>query len=223
MKKEQLIVYPPHHNYKLKNIKFNFNLQTREYDGPLVNRNTEYWNELFKLYDLCYKGKNKLPKGVILFRCSTNKDPLIIKPYNNKTEVVYFGLDFVISVWIALEINEKSDNYVPCYLHVYELQKQIPYKYLYTKGNDGVPMEIDPKTCSKKACVHPQEILHGNEYPYKGNELGSEITFPIKTFDKMTKHIKPLKTFEINIEKLKKNKTKYICEWDPKNALKECK
>ena len=81
-------------------------------------------------------------------------------------------------------------------------------------------MDLDPKTCIKKACVHPQEILHGDEYPYKGNELGSEITFPRKNFDKIIKKLKPLKTFEIDIEMLRKNKEKYIFEWDPKNALK---
>ena len=31
----------------------------------------------------------------------------------------------------------------------------IPYKYIYSLGNDGVPMEIDPISCLKKACVHP--------------------------------------------------------------------
>lgn len=26
--------------------------------------------------DMCYKNKNKLAKGMILFRCSTQKDPM---------------------------------------------------------------------------------------------------------------------------------------------------
>jgi hypothetical protein len=81
-------------------------------------------------------------------------------------------------------------------------------------------MELDPKTCIKKTCVHPQEILHGNEWPYEWNELGTEITFPINKFDKIIKSIKSLKTFEINIQKLKENKEKYIFEWNPKKALK---
>ena len=42
-------------------------------------------------------------------------------------------------------------------------------------------------------CIYPQEILHGDKYSYKGNELRSEITFPRKKFDKIMKHIKPLK------------------------------
>jgi hypothetical protein len=218
---KQLLIYPPYHKYKLDNIEFKINLKTEKFDGPLINRNTKYWNDLYKMYDLCYKNKNKLAKGMILFRCSTEKDPMIINNSYDKSEVVYFGLDFVIAIWIGLEINEKSDNYVPCYLHIYEFQKDISYKYLISVGDfDGVPMDLDPKTCIKKACVHPQEILHGDEYPYKGNELGSEITFPRKNFDKIIKNLKPLKTFEIDIEMLRKNKEKYIFEWDPKNALK---
>lgn len=59
------------------------------------------------------------------------------RPYDN-SEVVYFGLDFVIVIWIGLEINKKSDNYVPCYLHIY-----ISYKYLISVGDfDGVPMYL---------------------------------------------------------------------------------
>ena len=214
------LIYPPHNNFKLKDIKFTFDLEKRDYIGPLINRNTKYWKDLYEIIDKYYENKNKLPKGTILYRCSVYKDPTIIKSSNVKSEVVYFGLEFVTAIWIALEINEKSDEYVPCYLHIYELQKDISYKYLHTLGGDGVPMEIDPATCIKKSCIHPQEILHGNEYPYEGNELGIEITFPIKSFIKTSKNIKSLNTYEIDINKLKKNKDKYIFEWDPKKALK---
>ena len=216
------LIYPPHHKYKLENIKFTFDLEKKDFIGPLINRNTKYWNDLYEIIDNYYdndkKNKNKLPKGTILYRTSIYKDPNIINSSNAKSDVIYFGLDFVISIWVALEINEKSSEYVPCYLHIYELEKDIPYKYLYE--SNGVPMEIDPKTCIKKACIHPQEILHGNEYPYKGNELGIEIKFPIKNFAKTIKYIKPLNTFEIDINKLKKNKEKYIYEFDPEKALK---
>lgn len=90
----------------------------------------------------------------------------------------------------------------------------IPYKYIYSLGNDGVPMEIDPISCLKKACIHPQEILHGNEWLYELNELGTEITFPINK-----NNIKPLKTLKIDIQKLRENKNKYIYQWNPKEAL----
>lgn len=215
-----ILIYPPHNNYKLKNINFVFDLKKLEFNGPLITRNNKYWNILYEKIDMCFKNKKTLSKGIYLYRCSTNKDPNIIKSSNDNSKVIYFGLDFVIAIWIGLEINEKSSEYVPCYLHVYELQKNISYKYLYSIGNDGVPMEIDPISCIKKPCLHPQEILHGNEYPYKGNELGIEISFPINTFDKTFKNIKPLKTFEIDIQLLKNNKEKYIFEWDPINALK---
>lgn len=83
------------------------------------NRNTDYWMIIYKLYN----NKNKLPKGTFLYRCSTQKEPLMISSSNHKSSVIYFGLDFVIALWIVLEINEKSDKYIPCYLHIYELQK----------------------------------------------------------------------------------------------------
>lgn len=217
---ESILIYPPHHNYKLDNINFTFDLKKREFTGPLINRNTIYWNNLYKILDKCYRNKKKLSYGTILYRCSTEKAPRKINSSNNNSTVIYFGLDFVISIWVALEINEKSSEYIPCYLHIYELQKDIPYKYLYSLGSDGVTTDLDPISCSKEACLHPQEILHGNEYPYIGNELGTEISFPRNNFNKIFKSIKSLKTFEIDIQKLKKNKEKYIFEWDPKNALK---
>lgn len=52
-------------------------------------------------------------------------------------------------VYFGLEINEKSFKYVECFL-----------------GGDGVQMELDPKPC-----IHPQEILHGNEWPYKSYDI----------------------------------------------------
>jgi hypothetical protein len=218
---DKLLIYPPHHNHKLKDINFTFDLKKMELIGPFIYRNTDYWRIVYEHIDKLYRNKNnnKLPKETLLYRCSTQKDPLIITSSNNKSSVIYFGLDFVIAIWIALEINEKSDKYVPCYLHIYELKKQITYKYLYSLGNDGVPMELDPKTCAKKACLHPQEILHGNEYPYKGNELGTEISFPRNKFN--INIMKPVKTLEIDIEILRKNKENYIFEFDPKNALFE--
>ena len=193
-------------------------MDKREYDGPLINRNTQYWKDLYENIDMLYMNKTKLPKGTILYRCSTDENPYNIKTSN---DVIYFGLDFVICTWFALEINEKSSEYVKCYLHIYELKKDVPYKYLYSLGGDGVPMELDPKTCIKKACIHPQEILHGNEYPYKANELGIEISFPKNKVNNNL--IYSLDTYEINIEKLKKNKNKYIYQWNPKNALNHMK
>jgi hypothetical protein len=217
-----ILIYPPYNKYKLKNISFKFDMNIRGYVGPFINRNTKYWKKLYEKIDMIYMNKKKLPKGSFLYRCSIYKDPKNIKSSSNKSEVVYFGLDFVISIWIALEINEKSSEYIKCYLHIYQLKKDIPYKYIYSLGSDGVPMELEPKICIKKACIHPQEILHGNEYLYKGNELGTEITFPINKFDKIINNIIPLKTFEIDIQKLKENKEKYIYEWNPKKALKIC-
>lgn len=214
-----LLIYPPHHKYKIKNYNIKFNLEKRKLVGTLIYRKTKYWRELYEIIDFIYMNKKKLPKGTLLFRCSIYKDPTNFTLKDDKSQVIYFGLDFVIALWIALEINEKTNKDIQCYLHIYELQKNIPYNYIYSLGNDGVPMELDPITCIKKACIHPQEILHGNEWPYEWNELGTEITFPVNKFDK--NNIKPLKTFEIDIQKLKDNKNKYIYQWNPKEALKK--
>ena len=154
-----LILYPPHHNYKLKNIKFKYDLKKEEIIGPLINRNTKYWNELYEKIDSIFKDKNKLPKNTLIYRCSIYKDPMIIKSSDDKSKVVYFGIDFVISVWIALEINEKSSEYIPCYLHIYELKKDITYKYLYSLGGDGTPMDLDPKICSNKPDIKQTDIV----------------------------------------------------------------
>jgi hypothetical protein len=213
-----LLIYPPHHKYKIKNYSIKIDIQKREFVGTLINRNTKYWRKLYEIIDLIYMNKKKLPKGTLLYRCTIYKDPTNFILNNEKSKVIYFGLDFVIALWIGLEINEKSNKYIKCYLHIYELQKDIPYKYIYSLGCDGVPTELEPETCIKKACVHPQEILHGNEYPYEWNELGTEITFPINNFNK--NNIKPLKTFEIDIQKLNENKNKYLYQWNPKKALK---
>jgi hypothetical protein len=222
-----LFIYPPYLNYKIKFIttKYKFDKKTKEViikQGTIINRNNSYWNNHYLLIDKKYKNKTKLTKGSFLYRCSTNKDPLNIEQLNNiKNDVIYFGLDFVIAIWIALEIYEKTSGEIKSYyLHIYQLTKDINYKYLYSEGADGVPMELDPKSCIKKPCIHPQEILHGNNSPYKSNELGTEISFPKTLLNKTITTIKPIKTFEIDIDKLKKNKDKYIYQWDPIKALK---
>jgi hypothetical protein len=67
---DSLLIYPPHKNYKLKNIKFKFDINKGDYIGPLINRNTKYWKDLYEIIDILYMNKNKLPKGTLLYRCS---------------------------------------------------------------------------------------------------------------------------------------------------------
>ena len=75
---------------------------------------------------------SKLEKGTFIYRTSKNKNP------NNlansgisdiNSPLIYFGLDFVISIWIALEINDKYDKNIPCYLHIYQLNNDIDEFY----------------------------------------------------------------------------------------------
>ncbi len=44
---ESILIYPPHHNYKLKDINFTFDLKKLQVVGPFINRNNKYWNGLY--------------------------------------------------------------------------------------------------------------------------------------------------------------------------------
>lgn len=58
-----ILIYPPHNNYKLKNINFVFDLKKLEFNGPLITRNNKYWNILYEKIDMCFKNKKALSKG----------------------------------------------------------------------------------------------------------------------------------------------------------------
>ena len=125
--------YPPYLRYKQRFIEPRFNLDKNKYMGTFINRNNKYWSIIYKKIDLLYKYNSILPKGTIIYRCSINKNPNKLNN-KNKSLLIYFGLDFVISLWIALEINDINEKYIPCYLHIYELTEDIPYKYIYDNG-----------------------------------------------------------------------------------------
>jgi hypothetical protein len=37
-----LLIYPPHHKYKINNYNIKFDFEKRELIGTLINRNTKY-------------------------------------------------------------------------------------------------------------------------------------------------------------------------------------
>ena len=218
-----MLIYPPYLDYKKRFITPKINIDKNKFVGTIINRDNKYWKQIYNKIDLLYKNNNKLEKGTFIYRTSKNKNP------NNlansgisdiNSPLIYFGLDFVISIWIALEINDKYDKNIPCYLHIYQLNNDIDeYKYIYDNGDIGTILDMEPINSLKIPCIHPQTILHGNVFHYKANELGTELSFPKKLF-KLNKNINHIKTFEIDINLLRKNRDKMIFEWDPKKALK---
>jgi hypothetical protein len=58
-----ILIYPPHYNYKLKDINFIFDIKKLEVIGPLIKRNNKYWNGLYNQIDMCFKNKKALLKG----------------------------------------------------------------------------------------------------------------------------------------------------------------
>lgn len=172
--------------------------------------------KVFNKIDKLYKNPPYiLREKTLLYRCSTYKNPLQFGKSNTKSNLIYFGLDFVISTWIALEIKDRNPKINDYYLHVYELKEDIKYKYIFE--DRGTIPEIDEKASKTIPCIHPQMILHGNLSPDEINELGTELSFP-RDFN-YEKIIKPIKTYSISTNKLEKNRNKYIFEWDPKKAL----
>ncbi len=215
------LIYPPHLKYKTKFIPYKFNTNKMEMiEGTEISRKNKYWNKLYNKIDKLYRNPLYtlpfyiLPKKTLLYRCSIYKNPLYFGKSATKSNLIYFGLDFVISIWIALEIKDKNNKINNFYLHIYELTKDITYKYIF-EDNGTIP-ELD-KNSNIIPCIHPQLILHGDITSNEFNELGTEISFPRVFNHKIL--INPIQTYKIDVNKLEKNRYKYIFQWDPKNAL----
>ena len=107
--------------------------------GTEIERKDKYWLKLYKKIDKIYdENPYILKKGNILYRCSIYKNPNYFGKGHFNSKLIYFGLDFVISIWIALEINDRQikeikDSQINMmksiiqtntfYLHVYKIQK----------------------------------------------------------------------------------------------------
>jgi hypothetical protein len=168
---------------------------------------------MYKQIDLKYNNKCILNKGDILYRGSFNKKSSIL----GNGEIIYFGLDAIISLWILLEHYEKGHNKNNKnnigYFHTYKLKKYIKYKYL--ENEEGVPLEINKKSCLKMPCVHPQLIIHGNELNYL--EAGTELTIPNnKKYINLFEHVEKNKVDILLLQKFKKS---YMTKWSPTLAI----
>ena len=237
------LIYPPYLKYKEKFIPTVFDVKTMKMiRGTEIERKDKYWLKLYKKIDKIYYEKPYiLKKGNLLYRCSMYKNPNNFGKSHINSKLIYFGLDFVISIWIALEIkdrqiymikllrqkktkmknmtrriNKDNNNKNTFYLHVYEITDDINYKYI--SNDKGTINEIDSESSLLKPCIHPQIILHGNTSDDKYNELGTEISFPRSS--NYTNFFSATESYIINISELEKNRTKFIFEWNPVKALK---
>ena len=237
------LIYPPYLKYKEKFIQTVFDVKTMKMiRGTEIERKDKYWLKLYKKIDKIYDEKPYiLKKGNLLYRCSTYKNPNNFGKSHINSKLIYFGLDFVISIWIALEIkdrqinmmkslrqkktkmknttrsiNKDNNNKNTFYLHVYEITDDINYKYI--SNDKGTINEIDSESSLLKPCIHPQRILHGDTSYDMYNELGTEISFPRSS--NYTNYFSATESYIINISELEKNRTKFIFEWNPVKALK---
>jgi len=217
------LVYPPYLLYRETFVPTSYeyddkNKRLVKHHGTEVNRKNTYYNQLYKSIDTIYDVKKTiLTTGTILYRCSTSRDPYEFMTSATGSPLIYFGLDFVISVWIALEINDRTKpKHIPCFLHTYILNKDVKYKYI--RQSEGTIPEIAPKMSMKMVCIHPQPVLHGSTVvDYEDTELGTELTFPRHIhFASFITHIK---TFKIDVAKLHRNRHKMIFQWNPIKAL----
>ena len=213
-----LFIYPPYKKYRNPFIPLSYNLEKKILEGSQVCRNDKYWNKIYEKIDKKYNISNKiLPENTIIYRGSTNPNP---NNFNSKSKspLIYFGLDFVISTWISLENYDRINrNDIKYYLHVYKLKNPLLYKYIYE--DQGTPMDFDKNNALNFPCIHPQEILHGDNF-LNGNELGTEFTIPRNDKYRIKDIVVPITTFEIDIQQLQKHINDYIFEWDPIHAIK---
>ena len=217
---KRLFVYPFYKKSKPEFINFKYNIEKDIIiHGSDVSRNNKYWKTIYTKIDKKYDITPKiLPKNTLIYRCSTNSNPINFYLHSN-SPLIYFGLDFVISTWIALEIFNKIQKDIKYYLHIYKLKKPLKYKYIYQ--DSGTPYELDKDNALNHPCIHPQVILHGNTISYDINsELGTELTIPINKKYKLEKIFEPISTFEIDIKQLQKHVNDNIFEWSPINSIK---
>lgn len=217
-KPKSMFIYPPYKHHKDKIIERYYNANTDTFKGTEINRKDKYWGDLYRQIDEKYNTNTKiLNKDTYLYRCSIQKDPLnfITK---SKSPLIYFGLDFVISVWIALEIEERSETNNDYYMHIYKLKDDTNYTYLQEEV--GTPIEIDKTSALNNICIHPQLILHGNTNLIKQQELGIELTIPIKKYN-IEDIVNHVESYKINTDILKTHKDDYIYQWDPKKSLEQ--
>jgi len=225
-----MFVYPPRKNNKPVYTEITCNAVTEKCSGSEVSRNDTYWSGLYKKVDKMYDNETKtLPVGTLLYRGTLQERPYNFKS-NTGSPLIYFGLDFVISTWISLETHDhiQKNNRIKIknrtyYLHVYKTKK--PIKYRYIPDDKGTIMDFDKTSALKYPCIHPQEILHGdNDFNSRYSELGTELSFPRNDkYSSMRDIVEHVDTYVVDVHKLQTHFKKHISEWDPVHALKKIK
>lgn len=207
-----------------KDYPFNYDIHFY-YNTTYPNRQSLYWKPLYESIDEIYANKTHLKKGTIVYQGNMNKSAEVFKLSDNKfgNQIVYLGLDAIISIWYTLELfeikvrdNELTDleNF---YLHTYELIEDIPYTYINTELEEykevGTLKEVPESSSSP--LVMAQHILHGITIPTY-NELGTELTLPASN---VKKYLRPIKTYRIDIIKLELLKYMGLHLVDPTNRV----
>lgn len=179
---------------------------------PLVTyghprRRNKLWKPLFARIDAMYgTTSSKLPIGTKLYHGSIQRN------FKEKSPVTYFGLDAPISIWAIAEAYQKSGSTQRCgYLHEFVLTAPMNYKYV--ASDLGVPLQLDA-SCAKVPCVHPQTILHSDDWTLM-QELGTELTVP-----HVPDGVKRVCTYEVDVQALLINRVHDMLHWDPTHAIK---
>lgn len=214
------LVYPPYFDdYTYEQIKemLSFTNKAR----IRVHESDPFWGRMMKSIRVKYDTKEKvIPVGTTLYRGTLEEDGNYFFSKGNR--IVYFGLDYLISLWYVLEAWLAYKNYskIPYtkyygFLHEYEVVEPIAYKYIPERKVHP----LDVKVCMEKPCVHPQQIDHpldseldkivesGTQAEYNRvlrqkkylRQLGTELTVP---YADVKKYVRLKRSFLVDLNKL---------------------
>lgn len=144
---------------------------------------------------------------------------------------MYFGLDFLISVWILTERfvkKTKPDNMSTPpydqwigYVHVFKTKKDIRYDYLWEDGCVPEDCTASKEIYEHTPIIHPQVAFHEG---FNGDnelvELGTEMTIPNSKRD-LDDSLEYIGYHVIDITKLFIYRTESLIGWQPHDAIKK--
>lgn len=213
-------VYPPYFDdYTYEEIK---EMLSRINKSRIrVYESDPFWGKMMKSIRIKYDTRDKIiPVGTTLYRGTLEEDGNYF--YSKGNRIVYFGLDYLISLWFTLEAwntykNSSKILYTKYYgyLHEYEVVEPIPYKFIPERRVH--PLNV--KACMSEPCVHPQQIDHpideellkiidhGTQQEYNEavrqrkyiRQLGTELTVP---YQDVKKYVRLKRSFLVDLNKL---------------------